>query len=82
MPQFRFKCDECGRESMELLLVRQEIRADCECGQPMRRLWDAPAKHRLDFIPGYDLGLDQTFSMQSERDEYLVKNSEDVRRIK
>ena len=82
MPLFRFRCDSCERESTEILTVRQEIRATCECGSEMRRLWDAPAPPVIDFIPGYDIGLDKTFSTQSQRDEYLAANSDTVRRIK
>ena len=80
---FRFRCDECKVESIEILSVHQERHADCgNCGRPMTRLWDAPAKAKPDFIEGYDIGLDQTFSTQSQRDEYLARNAHDVRRVK
>ncbi len=82
MPQYRFKCDECGQECTEILSVNQERSAKCDQGHDMRRLWDAPTKHRLDFIEGYDIGLDRTFDTQRQRDNYLAENADTVRRVR
>ena len=53
----------------------------CTCGTPMVRLWDPPAKHKVDFIAGYDAGLGEHFSSARQRDEFIARDG-NIRRIK
>jgi len=81
---FRYRCENCG---VVLSLIQsphqeQHLQAECtECGGQAKRVWDS-VRSIIDFREGYDVALDKTFATQRERDEYLARHSDEVRRVR
>ena len=48
------------------------IEMTCSCGTKMRRIYSSPSV-RVDFTPGFDIGLGKTFYTKKERDDELER---------
>ena len=79
MPIFEFSC-ECGERAEEIQGANEEHALTCKCGKPMRRLFSAGQKIKIDFTPGLDVQAGKVFTTKRERDNFLAeKNWERIR---
>jgi predicted nucleic acid-binding Zn ribbon protein len=68
-----FVCDECGNRREDVYVKSgRTANETCSCGSPMRRVFSAPSM-RIDFVPGFDIGLGKTFYTKKERDDELER---------
>ena len=59
MPNYDFKCDECGEVVEERMpFVKAEEGIECECGGHMKRLFSPCTNIQCKWNPPYKPGLD------------------------
>ena len=63
-------CDLCGRE-VEVLVGSRDTVTRCECGKKMRYKYSNPPKIKVDFVPGFDIGLGVDIQTKAQRDAIL-----------
>lgn len=75
MPIRIYKCPFCGKELQELHFGVYQNRIKCECGHFARHKWTPPGLIKMDFRPGFDIGLGRNFDTKRERDNYLARHN-------
>lgn len=74
MPIYTYFCDECRKEYDVLQPISNKHSYKCEkCGTQTRRVFTAPATFRMDFTPGWDVGLGQYVDTKRQRENIMAE---------
>ena len=69
-----FICDTCLESKKDVYIKSgRDASEKCTQGHAIRRAFSAPARIKVDFVPGFDIGLGKDFSTKKERDDELER---------
>ena len=78
MPIFDVLCPDHGTQEA---FAHDSANTSCPlCMKPAKRVWNAPATFRIDFTPGWDMGLGKHVNSKQERDNILAEKN--LRRVR